>query len=347
MIDFSQCKTTLKTYRGANGNKISIIYNDKKYMLKFPSYLKNLNRQIIKGEYSGSCISEYIGCHIFNSLNIEAQETILGTYNDKIVVACKDFEINGYQFADFASLKNSVIDSEGNGYSTELNDILETISKQRYYTQITSDKFKEYFWQMFIVDAFIGNFDRHNGNWGFLYNETLCDVKFAPIFDCGSSLFPQATSDKMFEEGITNQQIRENRLYLYPNSAIRLNKVKINIYNFLSQTNIKECLLAYDDIMERLDLKNIHCIIENTPYISDLHKEFLKITLLDRKEKLLEQAIAENKNINKTYANTFDFNSSSALDSIKAEELAKSKSIKSDESMINYGERDMEKNIDF
>ena len=49
MIDFSQCKTTLKTYRGANGNKISIIYNDKKYMLKFPSYLKNLNRQIIKG----------------------------------------------------------------------------------------------------------------------------------------------------------------------------------------------------------------------------------------------------------------------------------------------------------
>ena len=36
-----------------------------------------------------------------------------------------------------------------------------------------------------------------------------------------------------------------------------------------------------------------------TPYISDLHKEFLKTTLLDRKELLLEKAISQNTNMPK------------------------------------------------
>lgn len=297
-MDFTHYKRSLNTYGGANGSKLGIVFNNENYMLKFPNNLKNQNKQNVKGEYSSGCISEYIACHIFASLNIETQETILGTYNDKIVVACKDFEINGYKLADFASLKNTVIDSENNGYGTELSDILHTFDEQNQF-EISPQALKDYFWRMFIVDSFIGNFDRHNGNWGFLVNSELNRVKIAPIFDCASSLFPKATNDKMFEDGITNQQTRENRLYLYPNSAIKLNNVKINIYNFLSQTDIKECLLAHNDIMEQLDLKNIYCIIENTPYISDLHKEFLKVTLLDRKEKLLEKAIANNKNANK------------------------------------------------
>ena len=30
--------------------------------------------------YANSCISEYLGCHIFNMIGIKAQETILGSY---------------------------------------------------------------------------------------------------------------------------------------------------------------------------------------------------------------------------------------------------------------------------
>lgn len=50
----------------------------------------------------------------------------------------------------------------------------------------------EWFWNMFIVDAFIGNWDRHNGNWGFLYNISTDEITLAPVYDCGSSLYPQA-----------------------------------------------------------------------------------------------------------------------------------------------------------
>lgn len=35
---------------------------------------------------------------------------------------------------------------------------------------IDNKEVKEKFWDMFIIDVFIGNTNRHNGNWGFLLN---------------------------------------------------------------------------------------------------------------------------------------------------------------------------------
>ncbi|HCB94978.1 MAG TPA: protein kinase, partial [Ruminococcus sp.] len=60
-------------------------------MLKFPP-LPTINKEM---SYTNSCISEYIGCKIFDSVGIPVQETVIGTYTsngrEKIVVACKDF----------------------------------------------------------------------------------------------------------------------------------------------------------------------------------------------------------------------------------------------------------------
>lgn len=44
---------------------------------------------------------------------------------------------------------------------------------------------------MFIVDALLGSFDRHNGNWGVLVDEERQTAEIAPIYDCGSCLYPQ------------------------------------------------------------------------------------------------------------------------------------------------------------
>lgn len=291
-IDFSLCKRNMRTYGGANGSKIGIIYNDENYMLKFPYTLDGK----AKGSYSNSCISEYVGCHIFESLGFEVQETLLGRFNDKIVVACKDFVTIDYHLADFASLKNSVIDSENNGYGTELSDILKTFDKQKQF-EISPDELKAHFWDMFIADAFVGNFDRHNGNWGFLVNEKTNSVKLAPIFDCGSCLFPRNTTQEGFREGLTNEEIINKRLYVYPNSTIKIDNNKINTYNFLSQTDNKDCLNSLVKITNKINLSTIKNIIEKTPYISDLNKEFLYVTLCDRKEKILQKSIQNNQNL--------------------------------------------------
>lgn len=105
MIDFTIAKVKNKAYAGANGSKISVIYNNEQYMLKFPP-LPTINKEM---SYTNSCISEYIGCKIFDSVGIPVQETVIGTYTsngrEKIVVACKDFTSPGITLQDFASLK--------------------------------------------------------------------------------------------------------------------------------------------------------------------------------------------------------------------------------------------------
>ena len=89
MIDFTNLPIKKKTYAGANGSKICVVYEDEPYMLKFPGFALR-NKEL---SYANGCISEYIGCHIFASVGIDVQKTLLGVYKknsqEKIVVACK------------------------------------------------------------------------------------------------------------------------------------------------------------------------------------------------------------------------------------------------------------------
>ena len=78
-IDFTELKKKNKTYAGANGNKISVIYEGEQYMLKFPAQAR-LNKDM---SYSNSCFSEYLGCKIYESIGVPVQKTLLGTYTVK------------------------------------------------------------------------------------------------------------------------------------------------------------------------------------------------------------------------------------------------------------------------
>ena len=136
-MDFTNLPRRNKTYAGANGSKICVELNGELYMLKFPS-LPHRNKDM---SYTNGCLSEYIGSHIFEIVGIPVQETLLGTYSvngkEKIVVACKDFTTADLVLQDFASLKNTIIDSEHNGYGTELDDILTAIETQTAMREIS------------------------------------------------------------------------------------------------------------------------------------------------------------------------------------------------------------------
>ena len=284
MIDFTNAVQKNKTYAGANGSKISVLYNGEQYMLKFPPF-PTINKEM---SYTNSCISEYIGCKVFESVGIPVQETVIGTYTskgkEKIVVACKDFTSQGITLQDFASLKNRIIDSERNGYGTELTDILSTIDEQ---TAMDSETLKTRFWDMFIVDALIGNWDRHNGNWGFLYNNATDEVTLAPVFDCGSSLYPQADED-LVKKILSDKNELNHRIFDIPLSAVTYNGKKINYFKFLSEGKFPDCNKALKRIASRIDMKKIYEIIDNTPTITELQKEFYKAMLTARKEHILD-----------------------------------------------------------
>lgn len=288
VIDFTQLPRRNKMYAGANGSKISVMFEGEQYMLKFPS-LATKNKEL---SYSNSCFSEYLGCQIYESIGIPVQKTMLGIYTvkgkEKIVVACSDFTEPGIILQDFASLKNQMIDSERNGYGTELSDILFTFDEQNAIDRTTV---MERFWDMFIVDALIGNWDRHNGNWGFLYDTRTDKMELAPVYDCGSSLYPQADV-KIMESVLANESEMNYRIFEIPTSAIMLNGKKIKYFDFISSLQNEDCNRALKRIVPRIHMAEIRTLIMETPFISDLQKQFYLTMLEKRKERILDFSLA-------------------------------------------------------
>lgn len=288
VIDFTQLPRRNKMYAGANGSKISVMFEGEQYMLKFPS-LATKNKDL---SYSNSCFSEYLGCQIYESIGIPVQKTMLGIYTvkgkEKIVVACSDFTEPGIILQDFASLKNQMIDSERNGYGTELSDILFTFDEQNAIDRTTV---MERFWDMFIVDALIGNWDRHNGNWGFLYDTRTDKMELAPVYDCGSSLYPQADV-KIMESVLANESEMNYRIFEIPTSAIMLNGKKIKYFDFISSLQNEDCNHALKRIVPRIHMAEIRTLIMETPFISGLQKQFYLTMLEKRKERILDFSLA-------------------------------------------------------
>lgn len=287
MVDFTNLPRRKKTYTGANGSKIAVLYNGELYMLKFP-VPPSRNKEM---SYTNGCVSEYLGSHIFEIIGIPVQETLLGTFlkngKEKVVVACKDFTADDTVLQDFASLKNTIIDSEHNGYGTELSDILTAIEEQQIIDPVELNK---HFWDVFIVDALIGNWDRHNGNWGFLYNRRTDEITLAPIFDCGSCLFPQA-DESIMKAALNDPAERDLRIFQIPLSGIKINDRKINYFDFISSLQNEDCNAALKRIAPKIDMKKIDALIDDTPFISDLQKRFYKTMLAERKEKILDKSL--------------------------------------------------------
>lgn len=287
MMDFSTCKVNrFKYYGGKNGHKLSILCHNERYMLKFPP----LNPAKNNSRYTNSCFSEDICCRIFNSVGIRAQKTVLGVYREKskekIVVACKDFEQSPWKLQEFAELKNSCIETSQSGYGTELTEVLETIAQQQIMDPIVLESF---FWDMFIVDAFIGNFDRHNGNWGFLLNEQEEKAVIAPVYDCGSCLYPQISDENIAAIMEDEEQI-DARIFVFPTSALKQGGEKINYATFITGLKRQGCNGALKRIFPRIDMETINQIIDETPYISEIRKRFYKKMLEARKEAILDVA---------------------------------------------------------
>ena len=289
MIDFTNCPVNrFRAYGGANGNKINITYQGHSYMLKFPPK-PSRNRDM---SYSNGCISEYVACHIFEMLGFRTQETLLGNYTDsrsktKLVVACRDFTEGGKRLIEFAHLKNTCIDSEQNGYGKELSSILEAIEEQSIYP---SDELRQFFWDMFIADAFLGNFDRHNGNWGFLVDEEKQQAELAPVYDCGSCLYPQLDLERM-KTVLQDEAEIDQRIYTFPTSSIEEGGKKISYFDYMSSLKNPDCNEALKRVCSRIDLDAIHNFLEDVPELLPIQSEFYLTMLTERKEKILDYSL--------------------------------------------------------
>ncbi len=277
----------INIYAGAD-RKRTIKINDNFYLLKLPSVAKHND----EASYTNNIFSEYVGCHIFESVGIEAQKTYLGIFqNDKMVqkyaCACLDFTTSDWKLIEFQKLKNSYSDEEydisSSGKSTVLSEVEEVILNHKLIPN--KKEIHDFFWDMFVIDALIGNFDRHNGNWGVLVsNEGV--IKIAPVYDCGSSLFAQLT-DNQIEDIMKHDNELNNRVYNKPTSTFTIDTKRINYFNFITSLENENCNKAILRMVPKINMNNINDLIDNTPYISDIRKSFYKEILKRRYEKIL------------------------------------------------------------
>ncbi|PSM51308.1 hypothetical protein CBLAS_1040 [Campylobacter blaseri] len=282
MIDFSDCTIKYtKIYDGLNGKKLAIFYKDELYMLKFPK------DNHITGGYASSTINEHISSKIFKSLGFETQDTILGYYDDKVVVACKDFEIGRNRLFNFGKIKNSVLSVSGSSFSdTDLDETLKIIDEQKL---IDKDRLKEFYWDMFIADTFIANFNRHNENWGILVNEQNDTCKIAPIYDCGSSLYPKLNNQDI-QKYLSHKGSFNDLILNQTTSAVTRFGKKTNPQNFLFSNLNNDILMSLKKINLNINLEKINRIIDEIEIISSDRKEFYKKVIKERKEIILDVA---------------------------------------------------------
>ena len=76
MIDFTNAIEEFNNYQGSEKKK-TLIYNNIKYLVKFPDPIMEKNKNI---SYINNAFSEYIGSNIFKMAEFEAQNTLLGKY---------------------------------------------------------------------------------------------------------------------------------------------------------------------------------------------------------------------------------------------------------------------------
>lgn len=282
-IDFTHCpRVAGRAYNGANGKKIAVEYQGETWILKFPP---NVHDRPNDQSYSNSCISEHLGSTIYRMLGVPAQETLLGTHvngRTKVVCACKDFTRPGLRLFDFCSIKNTVIDSETGGTGTELSDVLTTIEQQDFIDPVIV---LERFWQMFVVDALLGNFDRHNGNWGFLVDERTGQSSLAPVFDCGSCLLPQA-DDRIMQMCLDNEDEMNARIYSFPGSMLKIGGRKINYHDFIHGTHPAGLDTALHQLLPLINTLDFSSQVSDTPYLSALQRNFYIEYLTRRREKI-------------------------------------------------------------
>lgn len=295
MVDFNRYVQNQRMYGGTAGRKIGIVYEGKNYILKFPGNLKEQQMKNIQLSYSNSPVCEYIGSQVYGLLGFPVHDTVLGFRNGKTVVACGDFLEDGDRLYEFDKIKVTFdppfLDSNGNetnGVGVDLYEILMTIKEHPLLKEV--DGIKEHFWNMFVVDALIGNTDRNNSNWGVIVRENG-KKEPAPVYDNGNCLNSK-WDDKKMQMVLSDEKNMEAEAFSARRCVFELKGRKLNPYHLIEGMEYGGCNKAVRDITPKVaaTLPEIGRMISEIPVLTEIQKKFYLKVMEERYEKVLEPA---------------------------------------------------------
>ena len=217
------------------------------------------------------------------------QETVLGKYTlsngqDKIVVGCKDFTQYGSELYEFSKLAKAVVSDEKK-YDALIENVYAVINESKIIKN--KGNIIEKFWDMFVIDALIGNTDRHFNNWGLLLDK-CGDISFAPIFDCGSSLGALLSDETMAKALNSPVDFKNKEFNITSCYSIKGKRI---FYHEIFTNPPEDLVSAIKRMVPKINIEAITKVINSTEIISDIRKDYLNKSVNMRYEQILTPAL--------------------------------------------------------
>ena len=186
-------------YGGSEKKKTVILDDGSKYLLKLSDPVREANSTL---SYINNAYSEYLGCKIAESIGLPVQKVILGEYtytgrnnetHKRPACLCRDITYDtGLKMIELDKLALSDYNSDSKKITfKEQNELINSIKG------IDNTALHDFYYDLFIFDALVGNTDRHNGNISILVNENETCGGICPVYDCGSSLLPMVSDEQL------------------------------------------------------------------------------------------------------------------------------------------------------
>ena len=284
-------------YGGHSGSKKGVIIDNERWFLKYPKSTKSM--QVNGLSYTTTPISEYLGSHIYELIGLETHQTRLGIVNNKVVVACKDFLNSSEIILDYNAIKNEYnekveeeLDKINSSFGkTELEEILVVMKNNIYFSK--QPELKNRFWDMFVIDALIGNNDRNDNNWGLIIDKNTRKTRIVPVFDNGASFNNKSSDEKL--NYIYNDSFKFHQIaYESSRSIYTQGNSYINPLKYIESMKNNDCNMAILRIVPNIKIEKILEIFDDIPkesngltVLSDMQRKFYIKTLIYRYENVL------------------------------------------------------------
>lgn len=182
-------------YTGSDRKEGVIGSNGRRYLIKYAQ--KHTGKDDMDTSDVNNALSEYLSSHILGIIGYPVHHTFLATRNRELVIACENFIQKDQELIEFGTYMRKQYDSAEISRVPryrQIKEILSTDPDLRMNPNLWND-----YCRRFVGDAFVGNFDRHMGNWGYLVSGTdrTAPPVPAPVYDNGSTLFPALSSKEM------------------------------------------------------------------------------------------------------------------------------------------------------
>lgn len=285
---FDSWKDDFSANYGGTARKSGLIGADgTRHLVKYAK--KNACRNDLTTSHANNTISEYVASHIFNILAYPAQETRLGTLHGEIIVLCRNFVPQGAVLIEFEKFMRRHYNSCAIGKEPDVAQIYEVLEKDPQLSPQAA-QFKSLYWELFIGDALVGNFNRHQENFGYVV-EADNSIKMSPVYANDKAFYPNLSEGDM-QAVLANSDGIIKLIKSFPNAALKRRGRKIGFYDAMASGIYDELSTAVVSTFPRIcaAMPKVYGFIDECVFLSDTRKIFYKSTLAARLQLILEPA---------------------------------------------------------